>query len=440
MPEASEAASNGSTPRSISLEPDAHRHKLRDNPSPTKKEVNSDRVFRIWPLFRSFKEILFDDIRLRAFIVNLRLRANHYEEYYSEEGNIPLSRRQQAIMSLTRERLDNFYEKWANKAESTSIEEAWADAYHLESELARIIPADELLGDLRRVINLLTNQGVKSVPTLEAELNVLASQCVETKEGPPKCKQGCEAPLRALAVRCYESLHWEYLKRLHSIPVQQKARWRITIVGIFALACFLFTHAHLVTSIVSEQSISSQVLRMLGMSANPDNRILIKMSPSLPIAAVFTAGLFGVVFSRLLYFQKNIDKLPVGEWKDLEDWATISLRCLVGVMGALTVMFFLQSGIIKGEVFPDFDQLHYHVTKKSPDARSANSESADKSGKPPEARSANPESADELSVTWPIGELATLVMWSFIAGFSERFVPRILRTTETTLEASFRKR
>jgi hypothetical protein len=41
---------------------------------------------------------------------------------------------------------------------------------------------------------------------------------------------------------------------------------------------------------------------------------------------------------------------------------------------------------------------------------------------------------------WISGELAKLIVWSFLAGFSERMVPEFLARTEATAASSFAQR
>src|SRR5207248_2676127 len=76
-----------------------------------------------------------------------------------------------------------------------------------------------------------------------------------------------------------------------------------------------------------------------------------------PLYSILTAGLFGALFSRLLYLQSNWNTLTVSALKDARDFTSILLRGCVGMIGAVIVSFFLQSGVVGGGLFPQFDQI-----------------------------------------------------------------------------------
>ncbi len=135
----------------------------------------------------------------------------------------------------------------------------------------------------------------------------------------------------------------------------------------------------------------------------------------LPIYSVATTGLFGALFSRLLYLQSNWDALSIGGLKDAREFASIILRACVGMIGAVIVFFFLKSGVIGGGLFPDFSQIGVEEFIF------------------PDKSTAEPTS---FRLYYPSKSWALLVVWSFLAGFSERLVPSILRDTETTISKS----
>jgi hypothetical protein len=88
--------------------------------------------------------------------------------------------------------------------------------------------------------------------------------------------------------------------------------------------------------------------------------------------------------------------------------------------GAVVVYYFLLSGGIGGGLFPDFQKLGLHQLMFK-----------------------DPSGGDEavaLRLILPNAQLALLVVWSFLAGFSERLVPSILQTTEASLGESVGQR
>ena len=141
----------------------------------------------------------------------------------------------------------------------------------------------------------------------------------------------------------------------------------------------------------------------------------------LPLYTAMTAGIFGAMFSRLLYLQANVNSLTLGEIRDARLWESIVLRGCVGMCGAVVLYFFLQSGILGGELFPKYGEIALKLYELP------GSDETKKSLIP-------------IGLVFPTPALALHVVWSFLAGFSERLVPSILQSTEASLrEVSIKK-
>ncbi len=115
--------------------------------------------------------------------------------------------------------------------------------------------------------------------------------------------------------------------------------------------------------------------------------------PILVLLMVGTCGLLGAMFGRLIKLHSQWDVISLEELRYWKALRYILLRSSIGVCGALIVYFFLQSQTVKGAIFPQLDGLPSEVK-----------------------------------------DIALLMMWSIIAGFSESLVPSILSTTGRYLE------
>ena len=127
-------------------------------------------------------------------------------------------------------------------------------------------------------------------------------------------------------------------------------------------------------------------------------------------------GFLGALFSRLITLQRQWSAMALDELYNARAYHYIILRASIGVLGALVVFFFLQSGLVQGKVFPNFSELSMTSVHFS--------------------------SAVGEQLRWPTrlllpsADLALLIMWSFLAGFSESLVPTVLSGTERQFGAA----
>jgi hypothetical protein len=119
-------------------------------------------------------------------------------------------------------------------------------------------------------------------------------------------------------------------------------------------------------------------------------------------------GFLGAFMSRLIAFQNTATQLSVDDLENGYSWQFLMVRLLVGGLSSVILYFIISGHLIGGELFP------------SPDDGASGGFGAlwtqhNGAGMPYEGPSAN---------------FAKLIVWCFIAGFSERFLPDSLSALE----------
>lgn len=268
---------------------------------------------------------------------------------------------------------------------------AWCEAYRLELLLALAEPVDKLVTELELRLDEADEEKVPSAARLRKSCEKTIALTNGDKGARLPIATEVAATLRSQLVNVIEETQWHLKKKYTARTIQRAATYRIMIAAVCSFFLFISPYAVIVFKYLLEEE-----------QFSIDNWV------GLPLVTALTAGLFGAFFSRLLFIQSKWNTLSLDELKAARESSSIFLRGIVGMCGAAIVYFFLHSHIIGGELFPDFAQLGLSRSQL-------------------EVIGVSPE------LIFPNRQLALLVVWSFLAGFSERLVPNILATTETTI-------
>ena len=108
------------------------------------------------------------------------------------------------------------------------------------------------------------------------------------------------------------------------------------------------------------------------------------------------AGTLGASYSTLTSVKKFEDDIPLEKYETLSSFRYILSRILIGLCAALVLYYIIRAGLVQGGLLPDF------LRDNEPHFRDKN--------------------------------LSLVVIYSFLAGFSEKLVPNMLSTMSTKIE------
>jgi len=122
----------------------------------------------------------------------------------------------------------------------------------------------------------------------------------------------------------------------------------------------------------------------------------------------FAAGLFGATFFMLVEFQRRLPESGTTELRELWTIRMIGLRCAVGIGGATILYFLFQTELLGGAgLWPNIGNLTFK----------------------PLSGSAEWWLFGEVEFRLPGPNTARLIVWCFLAGYSQGLVPSILAHT-----------
>jgi len=197
-----------------------------------------------------------------------------------------------------------------------------------------------------------------------------------------------DAARRAVLAAVLDDLQWQYQKNV----LVRGALWdsASNLLG-FAIVAMIFVGVPFICFLIE---------RWTGWT------LFSMLLPDYPNYGVYTAmsfGLLGAFFSRLTSLNFS-GTMTLEEAQNRYSWQSLWVRSVVGSCAALLFYFLMRSEIVSG-VAPDFDQFEYSKHNMQTVLGTAD-------------------------VLLPSKDWSLMILWSFIAGFSEKLVPDTLSNVE----------
>jgi len=121
----------------------------------------------------------------------------------------------------------------------------------------------------------------------------------------------------------------------------------------------------------------------------------------------FASGFFGTTFFMIRDLQTKLAISDVTTLRDMWTYGMILLRCCFGIGAATILYFFFQTGLLGEGVWPDIAGIGFEPLT---------------SGQEP--------GSDRFHFIRPNKHTALLIVWSFLAGYSQKLVPSFLARAE----------
>lgn len=261
----------------------------------------------------------------------------------------------------------------------------WSDAYQMEQLLVDLF--DERSLDVELQSRLL--EAESSLRPVVAAHYVKMAGALKTS-----------AERRALLARLVNDLQWRYtvneVKRGYSKEVTK-------ITGlIFIVAIGLFATAVLGTAVFA--------------------KVLSEAGDAALLLLAGLAGGWGASFSMLANLKGRMDAAELNDLKLMKSRWILWSRPLIGVGAACILYFFLVSGLLGGAAFPNL--------KRDQEPRSQSETVPGGGPATTETRTAPVGGNAPTPMRSSRTDMALLIVWCFVAGFSERLVPALLAKTE----------
>ena len=197
---------------------------------------------------------------------------------------------------------------------------------------------------------------------------------------------------RELLAKMIEDCQWGDTKKYTNIELNSNISLKYSIIYIVSFICF---------------SLTFFIFYFLFINSTKDSNLLKSIVFFDKVVIAIVSGILGASFSLLI--KSRTTDLKYNELLLFENPFYIISRILIGSCAALLMFFFFYSGLLRGALFPAFQT---NILINTSDV-----------------------SVDVIkSTNIDISQIALLIIWCFLAGFSESLIPNLLMKTEKQVE------
>jgi hypothetical protein len=270
----------------------------------------------------------------------------------------------------------------------------WTNAYEIEQLLVHLFDEDTVASELG--IRVLEARSI-----LRTELADMYDAHLQDIENPRAGQQGADATTvsarrRTLLARLINDLQWRYIVNEATRRYSKLITRRTATLSLTALSFFIGAIVVIATKRLTFHYGDLHLLWIAGL-----------------------AGTWGATFSMLVTLKSRLGDSKFDDLKSMKTWSVLLSRSAIGAGAACILFFFLLSGLLGGSAFPSL------ARPREATAASAAASTEPPTTTPPQGTSI-PATPKPLEPT----DLALLIVWCFIAGFSEQLIPGLLATTE----------
>lgn len=254
----------------------------------------------------------------------------------------------------------------------------WMDAYQAELYLALIRPRTTLRDELTAALAGLKRARQTATTVYDADVQELVKLDLTQDKDAPRA--------RALLFRVLTDRHWHAARRNLTRQIGLRYAGRLFSAIVLTLLLFGFT--------ITMTALLGASFDRIGWSYT-----------GFSIAGA--TGFVGAVFSMMTSHRDRHGASSIEEAHLMARRRTIALRIAIGGTAAVALYFMFETGLVSGEAFPKLDQLGFRKIALSS------------------------ETNLRLGVWVPTADLCKFIVWSFLAGFSEKLVPKLLSRAES---------
>lgn len=255
----------------------------------------------------------------------------------------------------------------------TKDERRWPDAYDIEQQIVHLFDESTLDAEFGRRL-------VEAASSLPPTVSAWYGQ---------KAREPMTSALkRAVLLRMINDIQWRYTK-------DEARRGYITQITkrtelVFGIAVILFV-VHIVIAVAAQHPTAVD----LGIDTTSVWAFTKESKLWLFMSLAGSCGLLGAGFSMMIKMKGRLEQSGFDDLKLNSSWGLIMARALVGYGAGLILYFFMEAGLLRGDLFPS-----------------------------------DAEEMGGAIVLVRAADLGKLVIWCLLAGFSETLVPNLLSRTE----------